>query len=54
MDSYKKLDNELQQVEIGDGSNFTYVSFKKSIADTRIGSLHINNINNIEVKYEYI
>ena len=36
------------------GKGTKYISFKNSTSDTRIGALHINKMNNVEVKYEYI
>jgi len=54
MNNCEKVDNDLQRVEIGDGSTFIYVLFRNSTSKVRISSLYINNMNNTAVKYEFI
>ena len=50
----EKVDNDLQRVEIGDGSTFICVLFRNLTSKARISSLHINNVNNTAVKYKFI
>ena len=54
INNYEKVDDDLQKIKIKDGSTFHYVSFCHSTLQARIYSLHINDINNTAVKYEFI
>ena len=47
-------DNDLQKMKWDGGNGAKYISFQNSTSDTRLGALHINSMNNVEVKYEYI
>ena len=43
----------MQEITIGDGKFFQCISFHNSNSQAKMGSLHINNMNNIEVRYEF-
>ena len=38
--------------KLKDGTHFKYVSFKESIKDMRLCALHINELNNVEIRFE--
>ena len=40
-------------IEVGNGKYFCYVSFKYSLSQMKICSLHVNEVNNMDVRYEY-
>ena len=48
------VDNDLQKIKWDGGNGTKYISFQNSTSDTRLGALHVNSMNNMEVKYEYI
>ena len=52
-----KVNNDMQNIEIGNGKFYKYILLCQTLSDMKVASLHINNINNInniEVKYEFI
>ena len=49
----EKVDNELLSFKIRNGSQIKYVSFKYSNTNIRLTSLYMNNMCNVEVRYEY-
>jgi len=44
----------MEIVVIGEGKFFQYISFRHSDQQAKLGSLHINDMNNIDVRYEFI
>ena len=54
IDQKDKIDKELQEVKVGNGQHFRYISFKHSSSEIKTGSLHISDANNVEVGYKYI
>ena len=45
---------DFQEIDIGDGTNFTYVSFWHTLSNMKLVSLYINNVNNVETRYEFL
>ena len=52
LDNCKKIDKDFQEIDMGE--NFTYISFCHASPNTKLKSLHINNYNNVEVRFETI
>ena len=50
----EKVDADLQNIEVGNGKFYKHISLCNTTSDIKVASLYINNINNVEVKYEYI
>ena len=40
------------KMKFSDGNHFKYISFKESIKDTRIYALYINEMYNVEIRFE--
>ena len=49
----EKVNNEILSFNIGDSSQIKCMSFKYSNANIRLTSLHMNNMCNVKVRYEY-
>ena len=48
------MDEKLQNFKILGIENIKYVSFKNTILNNKVGALHLNNINNVKVRFETI
>ena len=48
------MNSDLQVLDIGNGKNFKYISFRNSSSEAKLCSLHINEINNVDVKFELL
>ena len=48
------MDRDIQTVELGNRKFFQYISFQNSDEQAKLGSLHINDINNVKIRYEFI
>ena len=46
------VDQDLQKIELRNGKHIRYISFWNTPSEIKICSIHINNINNMPVKYE--
>ena len=47
-----ETDKRLQQLQIENMNYIKYISFKDTSSNKKIASLHINNMNNIPVRFE--
>ena len=54
LDKREQVDKEMQDITVGDRNFFQYISFQNSDAQAKLGSLYINDINNIDIRYELI
>ena len=54
MSNREKVDQDLQSIQVSNRTHYQYISFHKTLSETKMCSLHTNNINNILVKYEFI
>ena len=48
----EKVDYDLIALRVGNGKNFRYISFKESSPKNHIYTLYINEINNVETRFE--
>ena len=48
----EKVNKDFIALKFGNGKHFCYISFKESSLDIRICSLHINEMNNEETRFE--
>ena len=49
IDKRSKVDQDLIKAKVGNGKYFKYILFKHSSLQMKIGSLHINKVNNTKV-----
>jgi len=54
IDNKDKVGKDLQDMEIRNGKYFHYILFKYSSSEIKLGSLYINDVSNMEVRYEFI
>ena len=54
IDNYKRINKDFYEIQISDKTNFLYISFRYALSDTKLVSIHINNINNVKVRFEII
>jgi hypothetical protein len=53
VDSRKdEIDEELKSFKLGDGTHRRYMSFRGTAADDRLRTLYLNELNNVEVRFE--
>ena len=48
----EKVDSDLIALKFGNGKNLRHISFKESSPDIRLCALHINEMNNVETRFE--
>ena len=49
-----KVNNNMQNIKIGNRKFYKYILLCQTSSDMKAASSHINNANNIEIRYEYI
>ena len=49
-----KFNNDMQNIEIGNGKFYKYILLYYTLSDIKVAILHVNDINNVEVKYKFI
>ena len=54
MSNREIVDKDLQHIEIGNRKYYKYILFRSTLSEMKMCSLHINNINNVLVKHEFI
>jgi hypothetical protein len=50
----EQIDTNLQMLKVGNSKNFKYIFFYYTSLNIKLYSLHINKINNVNMKYELL
>ena len=48
----EKVDNDLMKIKIRNRKHFHYILFRESLPETKVCALHINEMNNIETRFQ--
>ena len=48
----EETENTMQSFEILEIKDIKFISFKHTMSDDKVGVLHLNNMNNIKVRFE--
>ena len=48
----ERVDNALMNLKLVDRTHFKYMSFKESTKNIRLCALHVNELNNVETRFE--
>ena len=49
-----KVNNNIQNIEIGNRKFCKYILLYQTLSNVKVTCLHINNVNNIDIRYEHV